>query len=145
MSKRKEKLKGIAKGSKTDQWSQDYSAKGEYMDKQGHMGEDAIYKNERVTVEDTETLVKGPPKKPSLKEPEKKPEKEKPKEVTKSTDDTVVSKDGKKIDEYPTAKVWYEKVLLNKSVNPALKNATAFRFKGKIYSIRGGDPTDAQV
>ena len=126
MSKRKEKLKGIAKGSKTDQWMGDYSAKGEYMDKKGHMGEGAIYKDEVVTVE--EKTGKG-----------------KPQQVTKKTIDTITDKSGKKIDAYKNAKAWYDSVLTEKSLNPKLSKATAFKFHGKLYSISGDKTTADQV
>tara|TARA_R110002020_G_scaffold288669_2_gene504148 strand:- start:22502 stop:22906 length:405 start_codon:yes stop_codon:yes gene_type:complete len=117
VSKRKEKLKGIvSKGSKNDRWSQDYSAKGEYIAKGGMMGHKAIFEDEEVTVLDSTN--KG---KKVL--------------VTKTTKDTSKDKTGKIGKTYSTAKDWYSKVLIDKSMKPMLGESKAFKFNGKIYAI----------
>tara|TARA_Y100001963_G_scaffold120693_1_gene168744 strand:- start:383 stop:799 length:417 start_codon:yes stop_codon:yes gene_type:complete len=124
VSKRKEKLKGIAKGSKTDQWMGDYSAKGEYIEKGGMMGEGDIYKDEEVKV-----TVEGKGKKA--------------KQVKKSTQDKTTSKNksGKIVTAltYPTAKSWFNSVLSDKSLTPKMSgNEKGFMYGGKIYAIGKG-------
>ncbi len=113
----KEKLRKLASGT------EDYSAKGEYMEKKGYMGKDAIYNNERVTVSDGGRGT-----------------------TTKQTSDTTTVR-GKPVKTYPTARDWWNDVLSERTLNPAINNARAFKYNGTIYGIPsgGGSPTETQV